>query len=149
MEWARRKEGPEDCQGYQEDGGYLKDGGGQKERRIKRIAYRVPTEKRDAGWRCWRKDGIRGFQGDQEIVGTRRMEGGQEERGIKRFQGAQEKIRTRRMEGTSKMEWARRKEGPRGLPRGPMRDQQDGGDQKERGTKRIARGPVGWRGPAG
>ncbi len=51
------------------------------------------------------------------------------------------------------MERTRRKEGPGGLPRGPMRDQEDGEDQKERGTKRIAKGtnegPGGWRGLEG
>ncbi len=48
--------------------------------------------------------------------------------------GYLQKRRTSRMEGT------RRKERPRGLPRVPAekRDQEDGGNQKERETKRIA-----------
>ncbi len=61
---------------------------------------------------------------------------GQKERGIKKdCLGYQQK------RVTSRIEWPRRKERPRGLPRGPgeKRDQEDGGDQKKRGTKRIAK----------
>jgi hypothetical protein len=95
------------------------------------------------------------FQGDQEIVGYKRMEGGQEERGTKGFSRGPGENRNSEDGGDKK------DEGPEG-----KRDQEDcqGGNQwgtrrmegikrKEKKTKRIDKGtqegPEGWRGKEG
>ncbi len=61
----------------------------------------------------------RDFQGDQEIVGYKRMEGGKEERRIKGFSRGPGVNRNSEDGGDKQDEGARRKERLRGLPRGP------------------------------
>ncbi len=68
------------------------------------------------------------------MEGTRRMKG-QKERGTRRIA----KGGTNEGQGGWRGSKGKRKK-PRGLTRGPKRDQKDGGGKKEREAKRIAKG---------